>query len=170
MIVKDITDFVTAKARAATHPIFGRVINENRTKQANGKPKRQLGHRANGFATQGDRPFPQGSTRKIECSFCNPNHWLSRCDKFRKQSLDERKKLIKDKKLCIISQSAISCVSAPRIVSARCKDVPGSIQPFSTPRPSQTTATTTMRKRMQIKQQAKSQNMKVVLAWQTIVM
>lgn len=72
--VKDITDFVTAKARAATHPIFGKVINENRAKQINGEPKRQLGPSANGFETRSDQPFPQVSTKKFKCPLCNANH------------------------------------------------------------------------------------------------
>ena len=39
--VKDIMDFVAAKARAATHPIFGKVLNENKGKQVNGKSLRK---------------------------------------------------------------------------------------------------------------------------------
>ena len=38
--VKDIMDFVAAKARAATHPIFGKVVNENKGKQVNGRSSR----------------------------------------------------------------------------------------------------------------------------------
>ncbi|CAB4036271.1 Hypothetical predicted protein [Paramuricea clavata] len=31
--IKDVTSFVTARARAGTHPVFGRVVNEGRGKQ-----------------------------------------------------------------------------------------------------------------------------------------
>ena len=49
--VEDIMVFVTAKARAATHPIFGKVLNENKAKLMINKPKRQR-PRASGFSTQ----------------------------------------------------------------------------------------------------------------------
>ena len=39
--IKDIMDFVAATARAATHPIFGKVVNENKGKQVNGKSSRK---------------------------------------------------------------------------------------------------------------------------------
>ena len=92
--IEDVTKFVTAKARAATHPIFGKVVNENRGKQEESKGKRQFGSKAGSFATQGDE-------RKVNNSACpcNANHWLSRCDKFRKWSLEERQKYVKDNKL-----------------------------------------------------------------------
>ena len=94
--IEDVTEFVTAKARAATHPIFGKIVNENKGKQEDNKGKRQFGSRASGFSTQGE----QGKPNKSTCP-CNANHWLSRCDKFRKLSLEERKKYVRDNKLCL---------------------------------------------------------------------
>ena len=94
--IEDVTKFVTAKARAATHPIFGKVVNENKGKQEDNKGRRQFGSKAGGFATQGN----EGRVNKSACP-CNANHWLSRCDKFRKWSLEERRKYVKDNKLCL---------------------------------------------------------------------
>ncbi|CAB4012051.1 Hypothetical predicted protein [Paramuricea clavata] len=85
--IEDMTEFVTAKARAATHTIFGKIVNENKGKQEDNKGKRQFGSRVSGFSTQG----VLGKPNKSIC-LCNANHWLSRCDKFRKLSLEERKK------------------------------------------------------------------------------
>ena len=94
--IEDVTKFVTAKARAATHPIFGKVVNENRGKQEESKGRRQFGSKAGGFATQED----ERKVNKSACP-CNANHWLLRCDKFRKWSLEERQKYVKDNKLCL---------------------------------------------------------------------
>ena len=99
--VQDITDFVLAKARAATHPIFGKITSDSKMKPAFTKPNRQTGPRSAGFATQAEPQTPRGSYKGPECPLCNSSHWLSRCDKFRKQSLEDRQKLIRDKKLCI---------------------------------------------------------------------
>ena len=56
--IKDIMDFVVAKARAATHPIFGRVTNESITKPPTIKPPRRSRNRENGFSTQGKTQPP----------------------------------------------------------------------------------------------------------------
>ena len=97
--VKDIMDFVAAKARAATHPIFGKVVNENKGKQVNGKSSRKT-QRGGGFSTQGTPPPPKTSKEKPKCPSCSSSHWLSRCNTFRKQSLQERQRFVDDHKLC----------------------------------------------------------------------
>ena len=103
--IKDVTSFVTARARAATHSVFGRVVNEGRGKQVNKKPKHQSGLRASGFATRGDQPVhnSQESNKPtdLKCPSCSANHWLSCCERFRRLSLEERKALVKDKRLCL---------------------------------------------------------------------
>eukprot|EP00794_Sanderia_malayensis_P013101 gene13101-14442_t len=97
--IEDVTDFVISKAGSATHPVFGKVTNDNRPRPYGDKPKRPSNPRAAGFATQTQAPRPQEERPK--CSICGSNHWISRCDKFRKHTLEERQKLVKDKKLCI---------------------------------------------------------------------
>lgn len=87
--------------RAATHPIFGKIVNENKAKQPFDKERRQR-RKAGGFSTQGKSQDPQIQNGKPlpTCPLCCANHWLSHCDKFRKQSFEERQKFIQDKKLC----------------------------------------------------------------------
>ena len=103
--IMDVTEFVTAKARAATHPIFGKIAHETRfkhDKQDENKGKRHSGFRANGFATQGDarNTNTEGTVKKNICP-CKANHWLSRCDEFRKMSLEKRRAFVKENKLCL---------------------------------------------------------------------
>ena len=83
--IEDVTKFVTAKARAATHPIFGKVVNENKEKQEDNRGRQQFGSKASRFAIQRN----ERRVNKSACP-CNVNGWLSRCDKFRKWSLEER--------------------------------------------------------------------------------
>lgn len=99
--VKDIMEFVTARARAATHPVFGKIFNENKVRPPSGKPQRKP-PKSGGFSTHGEVTLSKAPIEKPKpkCLLCPSNHWLSRCDKFRKQSLDERKRFIDQKKLC----------------------------------------------------------------------
>ena len=75
--IKDVNDFVTAKARAATHPVFGKISND-KSKLSKQHQKQQQHSKASGFLVQSQSP---------NCPQCGSNHWLSRCDKFKKQSL-----------------------------------------------------------------------------------
>lgn len=51
MTINNVTEFVTFKVRAATHPIFGKIENDNKAKQDETKGKQSYGGRANGFAS-----------------------------------------------------------------------------------------------------------------------
>ena len=53
-MIDDVTKFVMVKARAATHPVFRKIVNENKGKQEEAKGKWPYGRRANGFATRRD--------------------------------------------------------------------------------------------------------------------
>ena len=106
--VTDIMKFVTARARAATHPVFGKVTMETKTKQPLPSKDRRKTPKADGFSSQGkpaddsSRVTDEASNKpKPECHLCKAAHWLPRCEKFRKQSLEERTKFVQDKKLCI---------------------------------------------------------------------
>ena len=90
--IKDVNDFVTAKARATTHPVFGKISIDNK-KFPKQHQKSQQHVKASGFLVQ-------SSFQPPKCPQCGSNHWLSRCDKFKKQSLDERQKFVREKKLC----------------------------------------------------------------------
>ncbi|XP_078357279.1 uncharacterized protein LOC144642164 [Oculina patagonica] len=98
--IKDIMDFVVAKARAATHPIFGNVTNERNFKPPTIQPPRKSRNRGNGFSTQGKTQSPQPSDKGPTCTMCTGKHWLPRCERFRKKSLQERQSFVDEKKLC----------------------------------------------------------------------
>ena len=100
--VTDIMKFVTARARAATHPVFGKVTTENKPKQPPPPRDRRKPPQADGFTSLGRPTDGEASSKpRPECPLCKAAHWLPRCEKFRKQSLEERTKFIQDKKLCI---------------------------------------------------------------------
>ena len=92
--VVNIMKFVIARARAASHPVFGRVAIETKPKQSL-PPKGLRKHRkADGFSSQGKADDSSKTTNEItskkpECPLCKAAHWLPCCEKFRKQSLDE---------------------------------------------------------------------------------
>ncbi len=97
--VKDIMRFVTTKARAAAHPVFGRVANEPKVKLAVTKSKQfPANTRVHSYATQGDTQSRQ--KRKPNCPLCDSSHWLSQCERFRKMTLSNRLKLVNEKRLC----------------------------------------------------------------------
>ena len=73
--VKDITEFVTAKARAATHPVFRKVFNERPVKLPVGKPRRQT----SSFSIQAQGKPPSYRTPpndSPQCTKCRERHWL----------------------------------------------------------------------------------------------
>lgn len=94
-------DFMTARARATTHPVFGKVANESKGKLPNSRSLKKP-PKSGGFSTHGEAipPKTPNEKPKVKCLLCPSNHRLSHCDKFRKQSLDERHKLVDQRKLC----------------------------------------------------------------------
>ena len=99
--INDVTKFVTSRARVANHPVFGKVDRERKEKiDLEQRRPRHLGIRANGFATHGEKDNQERATKRITCPLCKQNHWLSRCERFRKQSLEERQRFVNDAKLC----------------------------------------------------------------------
>lgn len=100
--VKDITDFIVARARVANHPIFGRITNDSKQTGFSKTGKQQP--RAKSYATQSNLLQPyraNGVSKDVKCPSCNSNHWLSQCAAFKKMSVDDRYKLIREKNLCL---------------------------------------------------------------------
>ena len=98
LTINDVTKFVTSRARAANHPVF-EEIDKERIDPDQRRP-RPLGIKANGFATHSEQDNHESETKQKTCPSCEQNHWLSRCERFRKQSLEERQSFVKDKRLC----------------------------------------------------------------------
>jgi hypothetical protein len=94
--INDVTKFVTSRARAANHPVFGKVDRERKEKiDPDQRRSRPPGIRANVFSTHGEEENQEGATKRRTCPSCKQNHWLSRCERFRKQSLVDRQKFVK---------------------------------------------------------------------------
>lgn len=106
--IDDVTKYIAAKARAASHPVFGKVdpsFKPTTTSSAARRPAPIRHPKPVTFGTLAG-PSPQlpkptdASKLKLRCPLCDNNHWLSRCEQFRKRSVEDRIKFVLDKKLC----------------------------------------------------------------------
>ena len=117
MTIGDIAEFVEMKARIANHPVFGNIhTNDIKNNVAGTGFKRRRKppmkeHEGSSFAAQGGTPEnhtdpPKGNAdpvpmkSKVTCPLCKGSHWLSRCEVFRGNSVDERIKFVRSKGLC----------------------------------------------------------------------
>ena len=100
--VKDLTDFVVARARVANHPIFGRFHSNDGKNVGNVNNQRQQQYRARNYATGGTRQVNRdGTTKGVRCFSCEANHGqLSQCHAFKKLTVEDRYKLARAKNLC----------------------------------------------------------------------
>ena len=115
----DLSDFVAAKARAATHAIFEDISSQ--PPQTHGGPRsnqRPPPRNRSSFAThinatQGrDDIQRQPNRASCKCPLCNSDHWLSQCGKFKDKSLTARWQFGNSKGLCancVAGHSANSC-------------------------------------------------------------
>ncbi|KAK3734086.1 hypothetical protein QZH41_000409 [Actinostola sp. cb2023] len=116
--IHDVVDFVTKKARAVNHPIFGSIINDTRSDNSKAtKPQHKstaMFPRASTFATR-EEPEPHtvptqhedesssayvAKERNSGCYLCSKDHRLTRCELFKNKSYDERCKFVRWKGLC----------------------------------------------------------------------
>ena len=98
--VKDLTDFVVARARVANHPIFGRIHNHDGKNAENVNKQRQQ-YRARNYAIGGAQQVSRDEeTKGVRCPSCESNHWLSQCHAFKKLTVEDRYKLVRAKNLC----------------------------------------------------------------------
>ena len=115
--IKDLNDFVKAKARVATHAIFGNVSSHPPTPPSAMKEKKKpspLQH-ASSYGTQArtDQVNREASNKRIQiiCLLCTSNHWLSQYVNFKSKSLDERPKFVHSKDFyinCLVHGHAVS--------------------------------------------------------------
>ena len=98
--VKDLTDFVVARARVANHPIFGKVNNSDGKNMGNVNNHRQPSKVRN-YAIEGNQTDDKDGTRKcVKCPSCDSNHWLSQCYALKKLTVEDRHKFVRRKNLC----------------------------------------------------------------------
>ena len=118
--IEDIASFVCVKARAASHPVFGKISEPLRSKPvASNKQYRPV--KVANYATSGNQSLTDSKQReehksKPQCPLCSDSHYLARCEHFRKMSLKNRMKFVKEKRLCN------NCLTKGHFVNACTKD------------------------------------------------
>ncbi|XP_028404804.1 uncharacterized protein LOC114527371 [Dendronephthya gigantea] len=102
---EDLAKFVEKRARALTHPVFGKIIHEQNPKFK--LPKSRLSFGVDGEAnskkadtTVGGASVFNIEVKKYKCPRCNGDHLLSRCEKFKRDTVKERVNLVRRKGLC----------------------------------------------------------------------
>jgi hypothetical protein len=97
--VKDISDFIEARARVANHPIFGKISSDGR--RNNSPNPRKQPFSVKNYATFGEQIPPTTFNKNVKCPSCDKNHWLSQCDTFKRMKVDDRYKFVRAKGLCV---------------------------------------------------------------------
>ena len=106
--IEDLSDFVTTKARVATHAIFGDLSNQAPPPAGGSKDKKRPPplRPASSFGLQvgtknDDDAQKQLNQAQRKCPLCSSNHWLSQCGDFKARSLNDRYKFVRSKGLCV---------------------------------------------------------------------
>jgi hypothetical protein len=94
--IEDIAFFVEKRARACNHPIFDKILRETKSENSVGKNTKST--RGSDFATKGNDDNSPHTV--VKCPSCGSGHWLSRCDNFKKRSIEEQFKIVRSLKLC----------------------------------------------------------------------
>ncbi len=97
--VKDISDFIEARARVANHPIFGKISRDGRRNESPNPRKQPFS--VKNYATFGEQIPPTTFNKNVKCPSCDKNHWLSQCDTFKRMKVDDRYKFVRAKGLCV---------------------------------------------------------------------
>ncbi len=97
--VKDISDFIEARARVANHPIFGKISSDGRRNESSNPRKQPFS--VKNYATFGEQIPPTTFSKNVKCPSCDKNHWLSQCDTFKRMKVDDRYKFVRAKGLCV---------------------------------------------------------------------
>ena len=114
----DLEDtFVEMKARVLTHPIFGDISSEPKSRSVL-EGRKPMNRRASSFGADAHDHDPNSNTHPINegvandvletrssnpsqnCPLCRAPHWLSQCKEFRSRSVRDRYELVREKELC----------------------------------------------------------------------
>ena len=118
--IADLSDFVSAKARAATHAVFGNISSQPLQSLGGSEARRRPPPRTrSSFGTQAetsqehDNIEMQSNQAGRKCPLCKSDHWLSQCDTFKEKSLAARWQYVNSENLCsnclVAGHSAHSC-------------------------------------------------------------
>ena len=89
----DLTKFIERAALESNLPVFGVKPTERFASRHDSNEKKHYGNRASVNNVTNSKKAPM-------CVICKGDHWISRCEKFRNKSAEERNILVKDKRLC----------------------------------------------------------------------
>ena len=113
----DIASFVEMQARVLTHPIFGNISSEPKSRSVL-EGRKPMNRRASSFGADAHDHDPNSNTHPINegvandvlesrssnpsqnCPLCRAPHWLSQCKEFRSRSVRDRYELVREKELC----------------------------------------------------------------------
>ena len=103
--IADLSDFVSAKARAATHAVFGDISSQPLQSQGGSGARRRSPPRAkSSFGTQVETAQEnierQSNQAGRKCPLCKSDHWLSQCSYFKEKSLAARWQYVNSENLC----------------------------------------------------------------------
>ena len=105
--IGDLSNFVTSKARAATHAVFGDLQSHPPSSAGGVKSKQKPAPRnASSFATQTESKRVGADVNRQQlqndrkCPLCGLKHWLSQCSAFKEKSLSDRLSFVRSKGLC----------------------------------------------------------------------
>ena len=113
----DVASFVEMKARVLTHPIFGDISSEPKSRSVL-EGRKPMNRGASSFGADAHDHDPNSNTHPINegvandvlesrssnpsqnCPLCRAPHWLSQCKEFRSRSVRDRYELVREKELC----------------------------------------------------------------------
>lgn len=105
--IADLSDFVSAKARVATHAVFGDISSQPLQSQGGSGVRRRSPPRTkSSFGTQveatqeNDNIEKQSNQAGRKCPLCKSDHWLSQCSNFKEKSLAPRWQYVNSESLC----------------------------------------------------------------------
>ena len=103
--IADLSNFVSAKARAATHAVFGDISSQPlQSLGSSGARRRSPLPTKSSFGTQVEASQEnierQSSQSARKCPLCSSDHWLSQCSYFKEKSLAARWQYVNSESLC----------------------------------------------------------------------
>lgn len=125
--IADLSDFVSAKARVATHAVFGDISSQPPQSQGgSGARQRSPLRTKSSFGTQveasqeNDNIEKQSNQAGRKCPLCKSDHWLSQCSNSKEKSLAAAAGSTSTRKACVptVELLGIQLTPVPRNDSA----------------------------------------------------
>ena len=100
IVFDDIVKFIAKEVRAASHPIFGDLTQDERHKKSQ-KPSHKPNFGKSFAATsEGKQDVTSPNKSNRQCVLCQKDHRLNECSEFKLKTYEDRVKIVKDKGLC----------------------------------------------------------------------